>query len=305
MIKTSVRAVVAAAPAALLLFAPAAADAQAKPVGWTTTANLSGVFAGGNSAATSFGLKARTERNWLRTQYFLEGGGIRQDATDISRYAVGVPGAFTVTEIDTKSTKAENYYAETGFMRRVTERFFWELGGGYKRDLFSGVEQLWSGRAGVGYYWTDRSAQDLKLGLAATYNHQKEKVPDPATKESFAGARVTAEYALKFGDTKQSQFASKLALDENRQVTDDLRSNWENTLTVSLNRRLALQLGGKWAYRNLPALQEVPLFATAPAPGANSDQKALAPYKKSDFWLTVSLVINWGPAGPSGAKPTP
>ena len=305
MTRTASRALPALAATAALLCAPSPVRAQAKPVGWTTTANLSGVFTDGNSAGSSFGFKARTERNWLRTQYFLEGGGIRQSATDITRYAVGTPGSFTVTDTETTSTKAENYFAETGFMRRVTESFFWELGGGFKRDLFSGVEELWSGRAGVGYFWTDRSAQDLKLGVAATYNHQKEKVDDPATKDQFAGARFTADYSAKFGTSKQSQFQSKLALDENLQVTDDFRSSWDNTLTVSMTRKLALQLGGKWNYRNLPALQEIPLYLVAPTPGASTNLKAYAPYKKSDVWFTVSLVLSWGPAGPSGAKPTP
>jgi len=281
------------------------AAAQPKPVGWTTTANLSGVFTGGNSQASSFGFKARTERNWLRTLYFLDAGGIRQTAGDDVLYAVGTPTDFTVTDLTKSSTKAENYYAATGFERRVTERFFWNLGGNFKRDLFSGVEELWSGSAGVGYFWTNRTSQDLKLGLAGTYNSQKETVPDPATKDTFAGARFTAEYGAKFGTEKQSSFTSKLAFDENLEVTDDFRSDWDNALKVAVNRRLALQLGAKWAYRNLPALREVDLFAIQPGAGVGAIGKVLVPYQSSDVWLTVSLVLTWGPAGPSGAKPTP
>ena len=72
-----------------------------------------------------------------------------------------------------------------------------------------------------------------------------------------------------------------------------------------MNRRLALQLGAKWAYRNLPALREVDLFAIEPGAGVGAIGKVFVPYQKSDVWLTVSLVLNWGPAGPSGAKPTP
>ncbi|MGE5125575.1 MAG: DUF481 domain-containing protein [Betaproteobacteria bacterium] len=293
------------APFVLLLGAPATGLAQPKPVGWTTTANLSGVLTGGNTAALSFGLKARTERNWLRTQYYLEGGGIRQDAVDKTKYAVGTPDSFTVTELSVRNKKAENYFGETGFERRVTERFFWTVNGGFKRDLFSGVEQLLSGRAGVGYYWTDRSAQELKLGLDATYNHQKEKVPNPDTKENWAGGRLSADYAVKFGNNKQSAFTSKLALDQNLQVSKDFRALWDNALTVSVSRRLALQLGGKLDFRNLPALQEVALFAAAPAPGASSNAKVTTPFQKTDVWLTVSFVLNWAPQGPSGDRPTP
>ena len=47
------------------------------------------------------------------------------------------------------------------------------------------------------------------------------------------------------------------------------------------------------------------LFAIEPGPGAGAIGKVFVPYKKSDVWLTVSLVLTWGPAGPSGAKPTP
>ena len=290
---------------ALVAAGAGTAAAQPRPVGWTTTANLSGVFTGGNSQASSFGFKARTERNWLRTQFFLDGGGIRQAAVDEVFYAVGTPGDFTVTDLSTTSTKAENYYAATGFERRVTERFFWNLGGDFKRDLFSGVEELWSGSAGIGYFWTNRTSQDLKLGLAATYNSQKETVPDPATKDNFAGARFTADYGVKFGTEKLSSFTSKLAFDENLEVTEDFRSVWDNALTVAVNRRLALQLGAKWAYRNLPALREVDLFAIQPGAGVGAIGKVFVPYQKSDVWLTVSLVLTWGPAGPSGAKPTP
>jgi putative salt-induced outer membrane protein YdiY len=305
MMKMPVRAVICVVSVPLLLAPAVNAQAQSKPVGWTTTANLSGVFAGGNSGGSSFGLKARTERNWLRTQFFLEGGGVRQDSLDVSRFAVGTPGAFSVTETSTRTKKAENYFADIGIMRRVTERLFYELGGDYKRDLFSGIEQLWTGRAGVGYFWTDRSSQDLKVGLFATYNHQKERVRDPAKKDNFAGARFNTEYTAKFGDNKQSQFQSKLNADEDLQVTDDWRLDWDNTLQVAMTRRLALQVGGKWAYRNLPALQQIPLFSSAPGAGAQTNASVNAPLKKSDVWLTVSLVLNWGPSGPSGARPTP
>lgn len=115
---------------ALLLSAPQAVLAQPKPVGWTTTANLSGVLTGGNTETTSFGAKAHTEYNWLRTQFFLEGSGIRQDAVDKTLFAVGTPASFSITETSIRNKKAENYSAETGFERRVTERFFWSLGEG-------------------------------------------------------------------------------------------------------------------------------------------------------------------------------
>ena len=291
--------------AAAFLATPASLLAQAKPVGWTTTANLSTVATAGNTEAISLGAKLRTERNWLRTMFFIDGSALRQDASDRTVYAVGTPASFTVTDTMTRNTKAENYNLESGVERRVTERFFYTVNGGYKRDLFSGIETLASGRAGVGYYWSDRTAQELKLAVDLTYNHQKEKVPDPAKKDNFVGGRFQGDYSVKFGDTKQSNFTTKLAVDEDFQVTADWRLTSDNALTVAMTRRFALQIGGKIDFRNMPALQQVPLFLTPPGPGASSNVQVTTPFKKTDATLTVSLVVNWGPQGPAGARPTP
>ncbi len=289
--------------AAAVLAAPASLLAQAKPVGWTTTANVSFVATGGNTEAFSLGAKLRTERNWLRTMFFIDGSAIRQDAADRSVYAVGSPTSFTVTDTQTLNTKAENYNVDTGVERRVTERFFYTVNGGYKRDLFSGLRTLVSGRAGVGYYWSDRSAQELKLAIDATYNHQEEQVKDPAKKDNFVGGRFQGDYSVKFGDTKQSSFTTKLAVDEDFQVTQDWRLTSDNALTVSMTRRFALQVGGKIDYRNMPALQQIPLFVDRP--GGVQNGQVTTPFKKTDATLTVSLVVNWGPQGPAGARPTP
>jgi putative salt-induced outer membrane protein YdiY len=292
--------------AAVFLSTPASLLAQAKPVGWTTTANLSTVASAGNTEAFSVGAKLRTERNWLRTMFFIDGSAIRQDASDRTVFAVGTPGSFTVTDTSTRHKKAENYNVDSGVERRITERFFWTLNGGYKRDLFSGIETLASGRAGLGYFWSNRSSQELKLAADVTYTHEKEQVKDPAKKDNFVGGRFQGDYSAKFGDTKQSSFTTKLAVDENFQVTDDWRLSSDNALTVSMSRRFALQLGARIDYRNMPALQEVDLFAAPPVPGGPSAiGKVTAPFKKTDATVTVSLVVNWGPQGPAGARPTP
>ncbi len=301
--------------AAALLTAPASLLAQAKPVGWTTTANLTTVATEGNTQSFSLGGKLRLERNWLRTMFFIDGSAIRQDATDKKVFAIGPPPPAGATGFEpcvspcqvqdqsVRNTKAENYNVESGVERRVTERFFYTVNGGYKRDLFSGIETLASGRAGAGYYWSDRSAQELKLAIDATYNHQEEQVKDPAKKDNFVGGRFQGDYSVKFGDTKQSVFTTKLAVDEDFQVTQDWRLTSDNALTVSMTRRFALQVGGKIDYRNMPALQQIPLFVDRP--GGVQNGQVTTPFKKTDATVTVSLVVNWGPQGPAGARPTP
>ena len=96
----------AALCAAALLTAPASLFAQAKPVGWTTTANLSTVATAGNTESFSLGAKFRTERNWLRTMFFVDASAIRTDSSTHTIYAVGTPNSFTVTDTTTRSTTA-------------------------------------------------------------------------------------------------------------------------------------------------------------------------------------------------------
>jgi hypothetical protein len=304
-------AAVAALAVAFGIF-PASGRAETKPVGWSATLNLGAVLSQGNTDTLSAALKARIERNWLRTIFYIDGSGMRQDAVETSTYAVGSPAlngfvcgaGCTLVESSVRSTKAEKYSFDAGFERRITERFFWDGEGAYDRDLFSGVERKVAGRLGVGYLWSSRDNGDFKLGVQATYTDQKEKVKNPDTKDHYVGARATAEYDVKFGMTKQNTFNSKLAADEDLQVTNDFRTTWDNTLTVNMTQKLSLQVGDKLAFRNLPALQEVALFGGAPAPGASSSLKVLTPYKKVDNTLQVTLVISWTPHAPTASRPT-
>jgi hypothetical protein len=246
---------------------------------------------------------------------------MRQDATDNTSYAVGdasfvqptggapgkvCTGTCVVFPNSVRSTKAEKYSFDMGFERRITERVFWDAEGAYDRDLFSGVQRKVAGRLGVGYLWSSRDNGDFKLGVQATYTDQKETNPNPDTKDHYVGGRVTAEYDVKFGMTKQNTFNSKLAADEDLQVTSDFRTTWDNTLTVNMTQKLSLQVGDKLAFRNLPALNTIPLFASqalAQAAGSGGGQ-TLTPFKKVDNTVQVTLVISWTPHAPTASRPT-
>jgi hypothetical protein len=282
---------------------PDPAEAQAKPLGWSASVNLSGVLTTGNAEASSFGLQASVNRNWLRTFFTISGGGIRQDSVEVTTFAVGNnPATAVVREESQRVAQAENYFAELGFERRVTERFFFHLGGGYERNLFSGVERKVSGRGGVGYVYSNPDKGEFKIAALATYTNQKEQVPDPTTKESFAGARLAVDYAQRFGNTKQNAWTTKLAVDENLEVTKDLRATWDNALTLAVTTRLAFQVSWRFAYRNLPALQEIDVFRPT---GGPAYAKKAVPYEKIDNTYQVSLVINWGGQAPPASRPGP
>jgi len=217
---------------------------------------------------------------------------------------VGTSAANAALEDGPSVTKAEKLFFDTDFMRRVTERFFWNVGGNLERDRFAGLNSRVLGKAGVGYLWQNREDARFSTGVAATYTTQDEVIDDPDTEDSFVGVQFNSEGQRRFGDTDQNIYASQLVVDQNLQDTDDLRANWAHSLAVAMNRRFALKLGVQLTYDNQPQLVEFPLFVQTAQGLAESNLTIPGRAEKLDTIATVSLVINLTP-GPSGARPGP
>jgi len=271
--------------------------AQPKPVGWTVTANLGGVATSGNSSTRSFGAKIRADRNWSRTFFFLESAGVYQGAEEGALFAVGTPDDFTLVDERDTETKAQNYYVETGLERRLNERWFWTVGSGWKRDTFAGIESQLSLRGGLGYGRVAPS-REFKGGALVTFTDQDDVTPDPTLENPFVGGRLWAEFLQKFGDEARSKFQSRFALDQNFQTGDDTRFVWDNALTVSMTRKLALQLGYRMNWRNLPSFEAIPLYDLRP-PAGTSSVTVLRRLDKLDQVLQVSLVLSFAPPEPA------
>jgi len=265
-----------------------AADAPPPP-GWYSTSGLSYVMAAGNASASSLGFKAEVKRLWPKATLTFAAAGIRADTSDPARRAVGVPDNFQI-ETGTRVLKAEKYNALAGFDRWVTDRFGWTVGAEFDRDKFSGLSSRTLGLAGISYLLANRKDFTLKSGLAATIAHQSEVVPDPATKDTFAGLRLSADAERKLG--ANSTYVGGLAVDESLQDTADLRVRFGNALAVSMNRRLALQLGLLFLYDHQPSLVGLPLFDQAGAP-LGLDVAARAATLDTTF--TVSVVVTFAP----------
>jgi Protein of unknown function, DUF481 len=281
------------------------AKADDNPLGWTAKAALSYVGSGGNSAATSLGVKFGASYNWTRTYFTLSGGGVRADSTTIGRFAVGPSETdFTTVTSEDKQKTAENYFLDATLDRNLTKRLYWQAGGGFLRNTFAGVDGRLAARAGVGYLFTEPGGKGLQLkgALLATLTHQSEVVPDPSTNDTFMGLRAIADLTAPFGPGAKNTFASRLAVDENIQATDDLRGQWWNSLSVSMTERLGLQVSLGLVYDNLPALSLVNLYASASGgvPTGPATGSVLVPLKKWDREFAVSFVLNLVPK-----KPTP
>ena len=285
------------------VFAGAAAAAPAAEVpGWYSTADLSFVMSEGNTKTNTLGVKGDLRREWLRTSWLTTASFVRTSVGEPTRRAVGTSAADATLENGPRVTKAEKLFVDTDFMRRVTERFYWDVGGSIERDRFAGLNSRALGKAGVGYLWENREDARFSTGVAATFTRQDEVIDDPETEDSFAGVQFNADGERRFGDTDQNVFSSKLVVDQNLQDTKDLRTNWSNSLAVAMTRRLALQLGVQFSFDNQPQLVEFPLFVRTAQGLAESNIKIPGRAEKLDTTATVSLVINLTP-GSSGARP--
>ena len=268
--------------------ASGAADSPPPP-GWYSTSGLSFVMAAGNSRASTLGARAEVKRLWRRATFTIGGSAIRADANDPPRRAVGSMGDFQI-ETGPRVPKAAKYFAGTAFDRRVTERFGWQTGAEFDRDRFSGLASRTLGYAGVSYLLANRKDFVLKTGLAATLAHQSELVDDPVTPNTFPGLRLSADTERKLG--ANSTYVGAVVVDESLRDTADLRVRFGNALAVSMNKRLALQVGMLLLYDHQPSLVELALFD---ARGTPSGRSVAARAANLDTTFNVSVVVSFAP----------
>ena len=314
-------AAVSAAAMALLLACAAPGSAAAIP-GWYSSTDLTAVVAHGNSDTINVGATVNVRRMWLRTSWTNTLSFSRNDVRDPQRTAV-ISGNSATLGTGEFTAKSEKLFANSNFERRVTERFFWNLGATGERDKFAGLNSRLTGVAGVGMLWQSTQGDGfVKAGVAGTYTAQNEVIDDPETENQFAGVRFNLDGEKRFGTESQHAFTSNLIVDENVQQTDDLRANWQNALAAAISQKMQLKVGVQLAFDNAPALIDYPasvalgggLFREAEAadiarvvPSGDVrviENKLVAPAKKLDATFTVSVVINFGPGGRAG-RPTP
>jgi uncharacterized protein DUF481 len=313
----------AVSAAAMALFFAFATPGQAAVIpGWYTSADLSAVVSNGNSDTINVGATLNVRRMWLRTSWTTLASYTRNDVRDPQRLAIIEGTTATVNEGELVA-KSEKVFANTNFERRVTERFFWNLGATAERDKFAGLNSRLTGVGGVGMLWQNTNGDGfIRVGVAGTYTAQDEVVDDPETENEFFGLRGTIDGEKRFGDQKQHVFTSNLIADENLQQTDDLRLNWQNSLAASISQKLQLKVGLTLAYDNLPALVDLPVAVALPGGGFRDAEaadiarlrsgnditivegKLATPAEKLDLTFTASIVINFGPGG-GASRPTP
>lgn len=282
----------ALAAAALVgaLAGTAAPAAEERKLGWSDTAEFSYVATAGNSETQTLGFKNALSRTWENALFYLRAGAVRAESTITTRVAVGPSASdFRVLESSTTTLTAESYFANAGYDRNISKRFFWHAGAGWDRNEFAGIEDRYVVEAGVGNLWVETETVRFRTTYAATYTKQDDVVEDPNREDAFAGGRLTWDYQHLFGTT--TTYVNTLVFDQNLDETSDFRADMVNSVAVAMNRRLALKVSLQWLYDNQPSLQLVDLF-NPPFPPGTPAGRAQVELDELDTIFTASLVVN-------------
>jgi hypothetical protein len=277
---------------ASLLMAQEAKPADAPKVTWSDKASLSLVAVGGNAQSQSFGVSNEYAYNWTEgTGLTFNLGAVRVSTVTTAYTATGTSTTdFAVTRTDTKQVTTDDYFANLRYSHTATERLFWFTGGGWERNVPSGINSRTMVNAGMGYWWAKNDATKFRTDLGLGYTREKPVLEMPGRQDSFATWSAVFNLEQKIGST--SQFASNLTFTDSLSQSQNYLGVWRNDLSTSLNKTLALKVGYAMTYANRPAYKAVDIIQTGSEPPVVLGQTSV-PLKKLDTVFTASLVITF------------
>ena len=256
--------------------------------GLYANADLSYVLTSGNSSTSSLGFKGDVTRRFTRHSIGFAAGGIRTSSSPDTRVAVGTPDDFEV-RIPEAAPTAAAYYARGRYDYKLSERLFYTAGAGWERNRFSGIENRWVVDTGLGYVFVNTDRTVFRGVAGITYTSEDSTVDDGGD-GSFVGGRVGWDFRHKLFET--TTFTHSLIFDQSFEDGSDSRFDAQFGLHVAMNAKLGLKVNWRILYDNQPAFAELPLFTPGGVPTGST---VLAPYKKTDQGLSVSLVFSTAP----------
>ncbi len=266
---------------------PAAAQTPAPPpepaLGPSNNSELGLVIATGNARSTSVGFRNLYSYRWVDAELRWEAGWLRAASRDGDRYAVQTGSGFEVVEPET-AVDSHRLFSKLAYQRQISPRTDWFGNFDAVRDEPSNINRQFVLAGGLGTTWrkTDRLTFRTAYGISYT---DEDLVVEGANR--FAGYRLS--YGLKSRVTTTTRFESDLTADGSFETGDDIRFDWLNGLSVAMNSRVALKSSVRVLFRNLPALEVVPLRT----PEGIVVGSVEVPKGTIDTNITTSLVITF------------
>jgi putative salt-induced outer membrane protein YdiY len=270
---------------------PAFADEPAeKKLGWFDAAELSFVSTNGNSNSTTLGLRNETKRIWSDAEFALEVGSVYSQARPSERFGVGTAGEgnFSVEE-GPRETDTNRLYGKAGYGREINSFLFWSVAGDAERNPPAGIDYRYTVGAGLGNNWVRKERVKFRTTYNVTYTNEDFT---NGTSQDFPGFRLGYNYENKLAPT--TLFVSQLIFDDSFDDFSDHRTDWYNGVTVSMTQRIALKVGYRILYRNIPPLEDIKIYDANPYDGqANQVGTAQVEKENWDTNFTTSLVFNF------------
>lgn len=245
---------------------------------WENATEVGFVTTGGNTSSTTLSLKTSLEATGGPNTIKVDLGGLR--ASSSTRRAQGTASDFEVVEETVES--AANYNARARYDRNFAQALAF-TGAGWERNTFAGFENRFSVVGGMGRSWIRTDRGRFRTDIGGTFTMQEDV--GAGGYDRFGGVRVTVEGTRTLTGT--TELESTFVLDENLANTDDLRFDWESSVSVALTEGLALETSYQLLFDNVPALAEVPLFDASGTRQGTVDVRS----SEVDSFLTLSLVI--------------
>lgn len=254
---------------------------------WRNAAEFTFLLDGGNSAASTLGIRNTLRLTGAQGQLRLDATATRTDATRINRAAVGTSeDDFRLEENRDTERSAERYGLRGRYDRDLSQRTFAFTGLGWERNTFAGFNSRTVAVAGAGGQWEWDEDGEFRLGAGLTYTVQDDVTPDPDRDDGFAGLQVTLDLLEQPSEGTEVEVA--WVFDGNAQEPSDLRGDLRQSVSATLTNRLALKTTLQLKLDNDPPLESVPLLAPD---GTSLEQDVLVPLRRMDHSLSVALVI--------------
>jgi len=258
-----------------------------KELGWFFTAEVTGLWTGGNSESNTLGLSATIEKIWRASELKFKAGGTITESSLISRSAIGTTENYSVHEVINTEKTAEIYYVRTRYDYMIGKQFFALSGVDWLRNKFAGIDSRLLFVIGAGNNWIDNDRLRFKTDYGFTYTFQDDVIDNPFVSSKFPGVRLAYEFWWKL--TGSTDFTSDLTVDWNIDNTDDVRIGFTNALPIAINERLSLKPSLQLLWRNDPALTEVELVSQD---GSPTVEKIYVPLQKLDSLFSLTLVLS-------------
>lgn len=243
----------------------------------------------GNSETETLSLRTKISYDSGDTRFDLRAGGLQTRTTSFLRFAepddMGQP---VLVEVPSTSLSAERYWTKLHVRHEFGPAgLFWFTRLEWDRDVPAGIENRYSGIAGLGNDWVDNEKHRFWTEYGWTFNRERRRVEGLDRATNFPGLRLEWEFWWKISES--SEYRNYLVANQNLDDTADLRAEMRHELEVGISERFSLLVSLEQFYDDDPPLNSLPIVVD----GVRTGERVLVPFDKTDTYLSTSLVFHF------------